>query len=158
MKTEVLSVQVQLQPTTLVPNPAGARIAPHHRCQPARFPAAAPPARRALALIASSMEEPLSMARLAMASGLSKRTLHRVVSRESGLPPIALSRRMRLLEVRAELRAPGPATTVTDSAFRLGFTHLGRFAGEYAREFGERPSETLRRARRERALDRRLPA
>jgi AraC-like DNA-binding protein len=104
------------------------------------------------------MDEPLSMARLAMASGLSKRTLHRVVSREFGLPPIALSRRMRLLEVRAELETPGPGTTVTDAAFRLGFTHLGRFAGEYAREFGERPSETLLRARRERARDRRLLA
>jgi AraC-like DNA-binding protein len=132
--------------------------APRLRFTPARFPAAAPPARRALALIASSMDEPLSMTRLAMASGLSKRTLHRVVSREFGLPPIALSRRMRLLEVRAELQAPRADTTVTEAAFRLGFTHLGRFAGDYAREFGERPSETLGRARRERALDRRLLA
>jgi AraC-like DNA-binding protein len=132
--------------------------APHLRFTPDRFSVAAPSARRALALIVNSMDEPLSMARLAMASGLSKRTLHRVVSREFGLPPITLSRRMRLLEVRAELETPGPGTTVTDAAFRLGFTHLGRFAGEYAREFGERPSETLLRARRERARDRRLLA
>jgi AraC-like DNA-binding protein len=94
------------------------------------------------------MDEPLSVARLATASGLSKRTLHRVVRREFGLPPIALSRRMRLLEVRAQLRSPAPSTTVTGAAFRWGFTHLGRFAREYAREFGERPSETLQRARR----------
>jgi transcriptional regulator GlxA family with amidase domain len=155
---EVLSVQAQLLSTPLVPNPAGAGFAPHHRVPQARFMAAVPSARRALAVIADSMEEPLSMARLAVASGLSKRTLHRVVSREFGLSPMALSRRIRLLEVRAELQAPGPGTTVTDAAFRLGFTHLGRFAGEYARAFGERPSETLRRARCTRARDQRLSA
>jgi len=94
-----------------------------------------------------SMDEPPSVARLALESGLSKRTLHRIVRREFGLPPMALSRRIRLLEVRAELEAPRPDTTVTVAAFRWGFTHLGRFAGEYAREFRERPSETLRRAR-----------
>jgi AraC-like DNA-binding protein len=145
----VLPVQTQWQTSPLVPNPLEARLsAPHHWFQPVRFSAAAPPARRALDLIVNSMDEPLSMSRLATASGLSKRTLHRVVSREFGLPPIALSRRMRLLEVRAELQAARPGTTVTGAAFRWGFTHLGRFAGEYARVFGERPSETLLCARR----------
>ena len=102
----------------------------------------------------NSMDEPPSIARLALESGLSKRTLHRVVRREFGLSPMALSRRIRLIEVRAELEAPRPETTVTEAAFRWGFTHLGRFAGEYAREFGERPSETLHRARDERARHR----
>ena len=93
------------------------------------------------------MDEPPSVAKLALESGLSKRTLHRVVRREFGLSPMALSRRIRLREVRAELQAPKAETTVTVAAFRWGFTHLGRFAGEYAREFGERPSETLRSAK-----------
>lgn len=152
-------VEAQLLASLSVPSPAGAGLsAPAPRFLQARFSAAAPSARRALALMMRSMDEPLSMTRLATASGLSKRTLHRVVTRGFGLPPITLSRRMRLLEVRAQLQAPKPGTTVTDAALRWGFTHLGRFAGEYAREFGERPSETLQRARPERALDRRLPA
>jgi AraC-like DNA-binding protein len=109
------------------------------------------PARRALALMVNLEDEPLSVTRLAQKSGLSKRTLHRVVRREFGLPPMTLSRRIRLLEVRAELQAPTPDTTVTVAALRWGFTHLGRFAGEYVRKFGERPSKTLRRARDERA-------
>lgn len=109
-----------------------------------------PLARRALDLMTRTMDEPLSMARLATASGLSKRTLHRVVRREFGLPPIALARRMRLRAVRRELQSPRPTTSVTGAAFSWGFTHLGRFAGEYARQFGERPSETLQRARRAR--------
>jgi AraC-like DNA-binding protein len=120
--------------------------------------AATPSAHRALAVMVNSMDEPPSIARLAQESGLSKRTLHRVVRREFGLPPMALSRRIRLLEVRAELEMPRPDTTVTVAAFRWGFTHLGRFAGEYAREFRERPSETLQRARRGRARERRLLA
>ena len=117
-----------------------------------------PSAHRALAHIVMSMEEPLSITRLAVRSGLSKRTLHRVVRRELGLSPMALSRRMRLREVRAELEAPRPGTTVTDAALRWGFTHLGRFAGEYAREFGERPSETLWRTRKRREEPLRLLA
>jgi AraC-like DNA-binding protein len=120
--------------------------------------AVTPLAQRVLALIVNSVEEPPSINRLALESGLSKRTLHRVVRREFGLSPMALSRRMRLQKARAELQAPRPAATVTGAAFRWGFTHLGRFAGEYAREFGERPSETLRFARRERGRDRRLLA
>jgi AraC-like DNA-binding protein len=30
-------------------------------------------------------------------------------------------------------------------ALYYGFAHLGRFAGEYRKAFGESPSETLRR-------------
>jgi transcriptional regulator GlxA family with amidase domain len=157
MNAEVLSVQTQVQFRSGV---AGSGLTPasvrHQRVPPARF--SAPPARRALALMVNSMDEPLSVARLATAVGLSKRTLHRVVSREFGMPPIALSRRMRLREVHAALQAPTPATTVTGAAFRWGFTHLGRFAGEYARAFGERPSDTLQRAKRERSTTGRLVA
>ena len=122
-------------------------VAPERWSPLVGLPAVTSSARRALALMVNSMDEPLSVTRLAMRSGLSKRTLHRVVRREFGLPPMALSRRIRLREVRAELEAPRQDTTVTVAAFRWGFTHLGRFAGEYARAFGERPSDTLRRAR-----------
>lgn len=111
------------------------------------FSALTPAAQRALALMANPEDEPLSIARLAQGAGLSARTLHRVVRREFGLPPMSLSRRIRLRNLRAELESPGPDTTVTTAALRWGFTHLSRFAGEYARVFGERPSETLRRAR-----------
>ena len=42
---------------------------------------------------------------------------------------------------------PTAPTTVTRAALASGFSQLGRFAVEYRRVFGERPSETLRRAR-----------
>ncbi len=37
-------------------------------------------------------------------------------------------------------------TSVTNTAFSLGFWHLSRFATAYAAAFGERPSRTLARA------------
>jgi transcriptional regulator GlxA family with amidase domain len=60
---------------------------------------------------------------------------------------MSLLRRTRLLEARAELEAAPPGATVTRVALDCGFTHLGRFSQEYVRRFGERPSETLQRAR-----------
>lgn len=61
-----------------------------------------------------------------------------------------LLRRVRLAQARADLEAPGHNTSVTTVAYDCGFSHLGRFAREYARRYGESPSETLRRARRRR--------
>jgi transcriptional regulator GlxA family with amidase domain len=102
-------------------------------------------ARRAIDFIMSRLDEPLSIPRLARGSGLSTRTLHRVIRREYGVPPMALLRRARLARVRLDLQAPRPGTTVTTAAMRWGFSHLGRFSANYARQFGEAPSDTLRR-------------
>ncbi len=51
----------------------------------------------------------------------------------------------RLERIREELLR-GETDSVTASALRWGITHLGRFAGEYFRMFGELPSATLNRA------------
>jgi AraC-like DNA-binding protein len=91
--------------------------------------------------------EPWSMARLASVCGLSQRSLHRVTVRVFGVAPIALLRRQRLARARADLQALAFETTVTNVALRWGFSHLGRFARDYARQFGESPSETIKRAR-----------
>ena len=107
--------------------------------------------RRASDLLTDRLYEPWSVDRLASALGLSPRTLHRVVRREFGVSPMLLLRKARLAQARSELDAPGPGATVTTVALDCGFTHLGRFAQEYARQFGEPPSETLRRARRRQA-------
>ena len=104
--------------------------------------------RRATDFIMGRLGEPLSIQRVARASGLSARTLHRIIRREHGVSPMVLLRRARLEKVRQDLQAPRPETTVTGTAFHWGFTHLGRFSAGYARAFGEVPSDTLRRARR----------
>jgi AraC-like DNA-binding protein len=98
-------------------------------------------------LLLARLDEPWSIGRLSQTLGLSTRTLHRVVRREAGVSPMRLLRQARLAQARSELAAPRPGTTVTRVALDCGFTHLGRFSQEYVRRFGERPSETLQRAR-----------
>ena len=119
-----------------------------HGFHPSAWDAAA---RRAVGFIVNRLDEPLSIRRVARASGLSTRTLHRVIRRHYGVSPMALLRRARLASARRELLAASPGTTVTTAALACGFSHLGRFSQCYARQFGESPSDTLRRARDARA-------
>jgi len=44
------------------------------------------------------------------------------------------------------LQAALPGETVTAIALECGFGNLGEFASRYRRRFGEKPSETFRRA------------
>jgi AraC family ethanolamine operon transcriptional activator len=51
---------------------------------------------------------------------------------------------VRLHGARKDLRRRPPKTTVTDVANRWGFWHMGDFAMNYRRVFGELPSESPR--------------
>ena len=112
------------------------------------FAALPPASQRVQGLLNGRLHEPWSVFRLAWTLGLSSRTLHRLVLREFGVAPMQLVRQARLAEARAMLEAARPGATVTRVAHDCGLVHLGRFSQEYARHFGESPSETLRRARR----------
>jgi AraC family ethanolamine operon transcriptional activator len=48
-----------------------------------------------------------------------------------------------LAGIREELRRSGPPVKVHHVANRWGFWHMGQFARDYQRQFGELPSETL---------------
>ncbi len=87
------------------------------------------------------------VADLARAAGVSVRTVYRASARQLGAPPMTRLRRSKLHHVRRTLLAGAPGETVTSVATEWGFSHLGRFSEFYRREFGESPSETLRRAR-----------
>jgi transcriptional regulator GlxA family with amidase domain len=112
-----------------------------------RSAAQALPAVIAQAEAAAHRGDPVRVADLARIAGVSVRTLYRTAARHLGGPPMAHLRRARLREVRRRLLTPAPAETVTSAATECGFFHLGRFAALYRREFGESPSETLRRGR-----------
>jgi len=88
---------------------------------------------------------------------ISRRTLHRAFAETLGMGPSHYLTRRRLTAVRTELRrCHVGANTVTDIATKYGFWQLGRFAQQYRRLFGERPSETLGRGSKQIAtLDRR---
>lgn len=79
-------------------------------------------------------------------SGASKRTLRRGFQERFGTTPKAYLQAQRLIGARRQLRATDPSTSISDIANELGFWHLGQFAADYRRQFGELPSQTVRRA------------
>jgi TolB-like protein/tetratricopeptide (TPR) repeat protein len=89
----------------------------------------------------------LSVTDLASHCGVAERTLHKRFRAFMGASPLDYWRRLHLAEARDELLRCGDRTCVTDVAVRFGFSHFGRFAQQYRRQFGETPSSTLRRAR-----------
>ncbi len=54
-------------------------------------------------------------------------------------------KRVRMRLARQQLLQAGPGRSVTFIALECGFAHLGRFAAEYKRYFGESPSDTIKR-------------
>jgi len=99
---------------------------------------------RAEALIRARPDASLSARELAAAVGVSVRSLFRAFEQTRGYGPKEARLRERLAHVRAELLAGAPGATVTEIAQGWGFGHLGRFAAHYQRNFGEKPSDTLR--------------
>jgi len=90
----------------------------------------------------------LSLGDICVAAGVGSRTLQHSFQRKRGYSPMQFLRRLRLERVHTDLTQPDAATTVTKAASCWGFLHFGRFAEEYQMRFGEKPSETLQRARR----------
>ncbi|WP_207454339.1 helix-turn-helix domain-containing protein [Herbiconiux sp. SYSU D00978] len=103
--------------------------------------------RRALAFMDSSAHLPVTVADVALESGLSLRGLQSAFRKQMGMSPSEYLRHVRLHGARDELlqAGDGNALTVESIALRWGFAHAGRFAAHYRSTFGEKPSETLRR-------------
>lgn len=77
----------------------------------------------------------------------SERTLQYAFRERFGVTPYKFITSRRLAKVRMALRQADPGKdTVGNIAADCGFWHLGRFAAEYRRTFGELPSETLRKS------------
>lgn len=105
--------------------------------------------RRAVECIHTRASEPLSVGDIAEAVGVSKRTLYAGFRQYVGDTPLAYLKAARLDGVRADLLgARERRESVSDIALRWGFFHLGQFAADYRRRFGERPSATLGRGQR----------
>jgi AraC-like DNA-binding protein len=103
--------------------------------------------KRAIEYIRSHLDSPITIDDLVAATGVPGRTLYQHFRDFEGLTPFGYVKKLRFERVRAAL-LEGDEITVTEAASRWGFEHLGRFAIEYRRRFGETPSATLGRARR----------
>jgi len=118
------------------------RTAPKQPCSSRRHIVEA-----AKAFMHERIAEPITVADLCIALGVSRRTLQYSFQEVLGLNPVCFLRAVRLNGVRRDLKCAAPVTSVQDSAAKWGFWHLGHFVTDYKRMFGELPSETLRRKR-----------
>lgn len=97
--------------------------------------------------ILGNLNQPISVADIAEAVGVSVPTINRAFRKCHGIGPKAFVKRRRLDRVRSDLLHADPReTSVTSVATKHGFWHLSQFAADYKKAFHEAPSDTLRRS------------
>lgn len=102
--------------------------------------------RSAVEYIHAHAHEPLTVSDIARAADLSVRGLQEAFQRALDRTPMQYLREVRLRRSHEDLQRAEPGqTSVAEVAARWGFTHMGRFSGEYLQRFGEYPKQTLRR-------------
>lgn len=104
---------------------------------------------RACECMLAHSEQPLSTLDVCSRIGTSPRKLDYCFNDVLGISPKRYLRLVRLNGVRRDLkgRAGEARAKVQDIAARWGFWHLSEFSRDYAVQFGELPSQTLRNAR-----------
>lgn len=107
---------------------------------------ARPVVRDTMKFIDAHLAEAITMEGIAKSVHMSVRSVQQGFREELGVSPMTYVRDRRLERVHAELAdaVPGDGVTVTEVATRWGFNHLGSFAVEYRKRWGQTPSETLR--------------
>ncbi len=115
-------------------------------------PALTPTARkrmvdRAREYALSCQETPPSILELCNRIGASRRKLQYCFQEALGVNPTTYLRTLRLNAAHRALCHSDDTVSVQDVAAQWGFWHLSRFANDYAKLFGEKPSATLRRVR-----------
>jgi AraC family ethanolamine operon transcriptional activator len=111
------------------------------RCPPARERSAC--LRVAMDLIKEYGADGLTVRELCSRIRCSERTLQYAFKEGYGMGPKAFLQAWRLHRVRRDLANPSRrAAPIADVANRLGFWHMGQFAADYRRMFGELPRET----------------
>jgi AraC family ethanolamine operon transcriptional activator len=100
---------------------------------------------RAVQYMRSHASEPIGVVDICQAVGVHSRVLQYCFNEVFGVAPVNYLRCLRLHQVRREIKE-SPGTPLGDIAARWGIWHLGRFASDYKRLFGELPSATARHA------------
>ncbi len=98
-------------------------------------------------MVDTQSDDPIWLADLCAATEVPERTLINAFKQELGIPPKAYIKGHRLFRVHRELWNADPsATRISDVANARGFWHMGQFAADYKKLFGELPSDTLNRS------------
>ena len=97
--------------------------------------------------IDSYLGKPIGLAELCAHCGVGVRTLEYGFRQFYDATPIGFIKSQRLTRTRTALaRADARPTSISATARRVGFTHMGQYAQDYRSLFGESPTMTLRRA------------
>lgn len=105
--------------------------------------------RKARDFIESHLDKPIGLTTLCQATGVSSRTLEYAFREAFGVGPLNFIKIRRLKASRKALQRGDPANnSIKSVAMQFGFWHLGHFAHDYKKLFGESPSETLRHQRK----------
>lgn len=97
--------------------------------------------------IEANWQQAITVETLAESIGASARSIFYAFKDARGYSPMSFLKSVRLRQARARLEYPEDGASVTSIGFACGFRNLSHFAKDYLREFGEMPSETLKRAR-----------
>jgi AraC-like DNA-binding protein len=101
--------------------------------------------RRARAFIDEYGRQDITVADVATAASVTVRAVQLAFRRHLGITPMEYLRRVRLEAAHRDLLAADPASiTVTEVAYRWGFSSSSRFAASYRHTYGVNPSHTLR--------------
>jgi len=103
-------------------------------------------ARTALEYLEDVDTLPLTVSDLCTQIGVSAPTIYRAFREEFGVGPKQYIQFRRLCGVRQQLLSQDNRESIADVANRWGFWHMGQFAADYRRHFGELPSETSHRS------------
>ena len=107
-----------------------------------------PPAtvRRAAAFIDAHAGQPVTVAEIAAAAGVTARALQYAFRRHYDTTPAGYLRQIRLTRAHRQLQAADPATgaTVAQIARRWGWASPASFATAYRKQYGMSPRHTLR--------------
>ena len=103
--------------------------------------------RLAIQFIHEHLNEPLKNNDVALAAGISERTLNNLMHQFVGKTSKQYILHKRLAVTRSKLQNPATACSVTKVLSDIGIQNHGRFSAIYKEKFGELPSETLTNAR-----------
>jgi AraC-like DNA-binding protein len=100
--------------------------------------------RRAEEYIEAHWNQPITIEALVRETSASARSLFDQFKRSRGQSPMAFVKQIRLQRARDMLVRTDLNPSVTETALACGFSNLGHFASDYFKQFGERPSDTLK--------------
>lgn len=101
-------------------------------------------AKKAAQFLQYNVDKVVTLSALCEHVGASERSLRQGFLERFGITPKVYIKRYRLYQLHEQLRNSSfDNQTITQTALRLGLTHLGRLPAEYRELFGELPSETL---------------